>query len=449
MKIDYIDIDNLLLDASNPRFAELYSKSTREEDLIEYLLYSESGDEIAKTISYSNQFYIDRPLWVIQKGSKFLVKDGNRRCAAAKALRSPKEWGLDLPKLDLKKLPVIIYTDKDELERRIREEHTASLFKEWDRIAKALEVYRMRSSGSSIDSMKEIDSNPSDLIKLASFYYAAVEISGDNLKSLLRRGKKVGGGKTIIFERLFSYRHLCGYKFENKPSYEINIYNEELFSSYVSSLVRYLTREREITHNDVDREEGGFLLRLTTFGFTPSGSLKKKKRNKKNLKRVRRAGPVKKVPYIERQIPPKIERLIDECYRLDEELFTNAKLALVRITFECVLKFLIQETNYKGKNKFVDSTFFREAFYDKRGKKRTYTDFEKLKKNFSELINDTGKKKAFESFDLERLHQIIHNYNVGGVPADARAMCDNLMPLLEFMLQEENTLLKALNLVKL
>lgn len=449
MKIDYIDIDNLLLDASNPRFAELYSKSTKEEDLIEYLLYTESGDEIAKAISFTNQFYIDRPLWVIQKGNKFLVRDGNRRCAAAKALRSPKEWALDLPTLDLKKLPVIIYIDKDELERRIREEHTTSLFKEWDRIAKALEVYRMHRSGNSIDSMKEIDSSPSDLIKLASFYYAAVEISGDNLKSLLRRGKKVGGGKTIIFERLFSYRHLCGYKFKAKPSYEIEIYDEELFSSYVSSLVRYLIKEHETTHYDVDREEGTFLLRLAGFGFTPSGSLQKKKRSKKSLKRARRSGPVKNMPYIERQIPPQIERLIYECYYLDEERFTNAKLALVRVTFECVLKFLLEETNYKGKNKFVDSVFFKEAFYDKKGKKRKYTDFGKLKTKFSELINDVGKRKAFESLDLERLHQIIHNYNVGGVPADARAMCDNLMPLLEFMLQEENELLKAVNLTKL
>ena len=121
MKISEIDIDKLILNVSNPRFAELYNGSTKEEDLIEYLLYTESGEEIAKAISITKQFYPDRPLWVLEDGKNFLIKDGNRRCAAVKALRSPKKYRLDLPKLDLYQLPVLVYTDKKELERRIRE----------------------------------------------------------------------------------------------------------------------------------------------------------------------------------------------------------------------------------------------------------------------------------------------------------------------------------------
>ena len=59
------NISKLILDKSNPRFAELYDGSSREEDLIEYLLYTESGEDIAKNISEEGEFYLDRPLWVL------------------------------------------------------------------------------------------------------------------------------------------------------------------------------------------------------------------------------------------------------------------------------------------------------------------------------------------------------------------------------------------------
>ena len=50
---------------------------------------------------------------------------------------------------------------------------------------------------------------------------------------------------------------------------------------------------------------------------------------------------------------------------------------------------------------------------------------------------------------LQRQHQVIHNYRVGAVPSDAKAICDNLIDLLEFMLQEETDLVSGLDLSKI
>ena len=87
MTIEYKDINKLILDPDNDRFAELYNGSKKEEDLIEYLLYTESAEEIAQNIFDRKGFYPDEALWVMPSGENFIVKDGNRRCAAANVVK--------------------------------------------------------------------------------------------------------------------------------------------------------------------------------------------------------------------------------------------------------------------------------------------------------------------------------------------------------------------------
>lgn len=450
----------LVLDINNPRFAELYDGSNNEDDLIEYLLYTESADEVANGIINAKEFYPDRPLWVLEVNGKFLVKDGNRRCAAVKALQHPNKYDLSLPKFQLKKLPVLIYHNENDLEKRKLQEHTSSLFKKWGRIAKALEVYRLHLSGSSTESMIEIDSKPSDLIKLASFYYEAVKIGGEDLKKLLRRGKGKTGGKTIIFERLFKYRDLCGYKFKNKPSYQIDIYDSKKFSKYISAMVEYLNNNSGVSHKVIDREGRNFLKRLDKFGFSISDDnreskiIKKEKKGKNNqekdlLSTIKKRKSIRNKPVYERKgIPVTLEKLINECYNLDNDNFYNAKTVLTRVTFECALKYITENTKHNNK-KLSGYDFFKRAFFNKKGEKLKYVNFEKLKSKFIELIEDTGKRKAFVDFDLEHPHQVIHNYNVGATPINSMALCDNLICLLEFMLQDECDLLDSLDLNKL
>lgn len=453
MKIEFKNINSLLLDPNNARFAELYSGSDKEDDLIEYLLYTEAAEEVTQNISSKGYYYPDAVLWVIKRaGDKFLVKDGNRRCAAVKALRNPQKYELNLSKMVIEELPVIVYEDENELERRIQEQHTHSLFREWDRIAKALKAYEMHNSGSSEENLREIDSNPSQLIKLASFYYAAVKIVGDDLKKLLRRGRGGTGGKTIIFERLFSFNKQSGYKFKNKPSYEIEIFDKEKFTEYITALVAYLIDNTAITHLDVDREKVNFFKRLKDYGFIPKSSEEKITNKQKRIEKesiAGKRGTTKSRPlFTRKQIAPKLKRLIEECYNLDNLNFANAKVALARVTFEAVLKYAVEETKFKNR-KFSSYGYFRSAFLDKSGNRLKYTNFSELRKKFIEIILDSGVKNSFKQFDLDRLHQVIHNYKVGASPNDARTTAENLIPLIEFMLQDVNELIVSLDTKKL
>ena len=95
------------------------------------------------------------------------------------------------------------------------------------------------------------------------------------------------------------------------------------------------------------------------------------------------------------------------------------------------------------------SSYFNPAFTDRKGNPLPYTNFDILKSKFTELITDIGIRKAFENFDIQNPHQIIHNYRVVAVPENAKALCDNLIDLLEFMLQAETGLIESLDLQKL
>lgn len=493
------NLNDLKLDLDNPRFAELYSGSENEDELIEYLLYNESAEDVAKGIHNAGEFYPDRPLWVIKKNGFYLVKDGNRRCAAVKALNHPSKYGMDLPKHDFTELPVLLYQKEEDINARILQEHTNSLFREWDRIAKALEVYKMYAAGSSLEQMKEIDSQPSQLIKLASFYYSSVKIAGDDLKKLLRRGRGKSGGKTIIFERLFSYSKQCGYSFRNKPSYKIDIKDKHLFENYIKALVQYLKENPNTKTQDVDDLKEKFLYKLKPFGFPPenknavtSQAISSASNNTNNSTNTNTAqtsnsdnnstqntssqvnsnptntnsastmasntvpnsGPtrhsIKHKPTLKRkQIPSALKKLIDECYGLDENIYANAKTALTRVALECTLKYVVENTTKSNGKPLKTSNHFNLAFKDRKAVELPYTNFDTLKTKFTELIKDVSIRKAFEDFDIQNPHQIIHNYRVAAVPANAKALCDNLIDLLEFMLQEEASLLSSLDSSKL
>jgi len=471
LKIEYKPLNELILDPNNPRFAELYSESKKEGDLIEYLLYTEAAEEVATNISDKEEFHPDEALWVIPLGNKFLVKDGNRRCAAAKALQNPTKYGLELPKMNIDELPVLVYEDQDKLDKRIQEHHTHSLFKEWEPIAKALKALEMHKGGSSEESLREIDSNPRRLINLASFYHEAVKVVSEDFKRLLRGGRGKGKGKTIIFERLFSYKKDCGYKFKSKPSYEIEITNKEKFEGYVKALVSYLKGHPKVTHSDVDNEKAGFLHRLKAYGFDseetsePADTGATETNTEDNPQADEEAssgeeaqaeegtsserGSVKKKPkFTRKQVAPKLRDLIDECYNLDANLFANAKMALSRVAFEAILKYVIEQTKYEGKI-LKNYDYFNPAFRDRQGNPHKYTNFDKLKTGFIDLIKETGIKNSFEQFDLDKLHQIIHNYKTGALPSDAKKTAENLIPLIEFMLDEEEDFLKSIDTNKL
>lgn len=262
----FVNLEDLELDINNPRFGELYNGSKKEEDLIEYLLFEEAAEEIAKSIVFRNEFYEDKALWVIKNSEgKFTVRDGNRRCAAVKALQMPGRFRLSEAKTPFAQLPVYEYTDEDELKSRIGEEHAASLFRSWERIAKALQILELANTGKQGE-MNTLDSRPGDFIKLGSFYKEAVKYGGDDFRKQIRRGRGKTGGKTIIYERLFRDAKLCGYKFRNSPTFKIEITDTKKFKSYIKALVKYIETHPEIKTADIDNDKS-FIKKLKDYGF--------------------------------------------------------------------------------------------------------------------------------------------------------------------------------------
>ncbi|SHH37909.1 hypothetical protein [Flavobacterium johnsoniae] len=436
----YVNLEDLKLDLNNPRFGELYSGSKKEEDLIEYLLFEEAAEEIAKAIVKKNEFYEDKALWVIKDtDGKYSVRDGNRRCAAVKALQMPGRYKLSESKTVFEKLPVYEYTDEDELKSRIGEEHAASLFRSWERIAKALQILDLANNGKQ-DEMNTLDSRPGDFIKLGSFYREAVKYGGDAFRRQIRRGRGKTGGKTIIYERLFRDAKFCGYRFKNSPSFEIEITDAPKFESYISALVQYIEDFPELKTSDIDNDKN-FIKQLKDFGFhispktavastaqtstttninihnTPATSQignqpatlnSVTSQNAVSLPNVPvnnnipvtaiainqptaqrqpavKRGTVKKYPEIKRkQLPPGLKARIDEYFDIDSAKMPNAKVAMARVTYECVLKYVVENTK-SGAIKFSNSGHFGTAYA-----RRPYTNFEEMNKKFIELIANSG-----------------------------------------------------------
>jgi hypothetical protein len=492
-----VPIDNLILDLNNPRFAELYNGSSNEDDLIEYLLYTEAAEDLAFAILKAGEFYPDKPLWVVKKDDKFLVKDGNRRCSAVKALQLPGKYKLSLAKTVILELPVLLYENEVDIDERILEEHAGNLFRKWERIAKALEVLKLADSGK-FEEAKDLDSKPDDLIKLASFYKEAVKHGGDDLRQLLRRGRGKTGGKTIIFERLFRDSKLCGYHFKNSPSFRVDVKDSTKFSSYILALISYLKANPSITTQIIDNDKN-FIFKLNVFGFEANintglhvdkhlvnvgsgnsssnyneitenttnsidiitdpvqipvndssstalnnNSLVTGGKNSTNSN-ISSRGSVKKYPDIKRKkMPPGLNNRIKEYFEIDPITQPNAKIAMARITFECVLKYIIENTNFNGKTAMSKSGYFGQVY-----RKALFADFTLMKTKFTDLILNTGDRSAFSAFDLDKLHVIVHNYKVNGISANAEQISNNLIGLLEFMLKSEADLLSSLDLPKL
>lgn len=495
--LKYVNLDDLHLDINNPRFGELYNGSKKEEDLIEYLLYEEAAQEIARAIAKKNEFYEDKALWVIKNPSgKYIVRDGNRRCAAVKALQMPGKFKLSESKTPFTQLPVYEYTDEEELKSRIGEEHAASLFRSWERIAKALQILDLSDTGKQ-DEMNTLDSRPGDFIKLGSFYKEAVKYGKDDFRKQIRRGRGKTGGKTIIFERLFRDAKSCGYKFKNSPSFKIEITDSDKFESYIKALVKYIETNPEIKTSDIDNDKT-FIKKLENYGFDNnqkaitiplatilpkadaeiikitdelggtkttgvvsqisnpsslstsishssiapilSGSNLVPTTNPTSGKR----GTVKKYPEIKRkQLPPGLKARIDEYFEINSIDMPNAKVAMARVTYECVLKYVVENTK-SGPIIFKNSGHFGSAY-----SRKPFTNFEEMNKKFIELITNTGYAQAFRNFDFDKMHQTIHNYHVSSKTIDADQIKINLIQLLEFMLQDVSDLLTSLDVSKI
>lgn len=463
-----IKVSDLLLDKTNPRFVEMFGENPAEDDLIRYMLNHEKAYEIADSILDLGYFHIDEALWVFtSEGGKYVVREGNRRLSAVKALADSKKF-FDNKKNQLKldELPCLIYTDENALDERIRQRHTSEVIRGWSRLAQAKYAKMMFDKG-------KVDQSPV-LLKLSSVYSAAQNIGmGKRLYDFLESDKK-----SAVLERFFAPAELlkkyCGFYFSKN---EVKILNENSFKRFLSALIEY-TNRNNLTAKDVSSNNKEEYL-SENFGLTPSNSDSEDsspdnantensetqarshidtpaipvKSQAKTLGAVSvsKRGSVQTGPHPKRkQLPPNIKKIIDELYKLDGKSSPNAKYAFVRVVFENVLKYVVENTRYSdasGKDiLLIDSKSLKNA---KPNGKHPYTNFTLLKTNFTAIVKNKGIKNALNKFDLDGMNQVIHNYNSKISDRDTKKECDNLIPIIEFLLREEADLIAELDTSKL
>ena len=156
LKIEPLEIDQLLLDPENPRL-EGIAKTTDQNELIKAMWREMAVSEVALSIA-ENGFFEEEPLFAIPGGmlngkKAYYVVEGNRRLTAVKLLRDGNlrktVRATDLPKLDaraldkLKTLPVSIYPKREALWEYFGFRHVNGP-KEWDSLSKAAYVAKVR-----------------------------------------------------------------------------------------------------------------------------------------------------------------------------------------------------------------------------------------------------------------------------------------------------------------
>lgn len=165
LKTQMISPDELILDAKNPRLynGKSFNDNADPHELVKALSDTADLEELIKSISENGYMSIE-PLIVMEKGSKYVVLEGNRRLAAIKLLTEPglaQKCRVVVPKnLDthvinsLKEVAVYLVNDESEARSFIGFKHVNGPHK-WDSFAKAQFAYKWfvseRANGLTID----------------------------------------------------------------------------------------------------------------------------------------------------------------------------------------------------------------------------------------------------------------------------------------------------------
>lgn len=160
LKIEPVEVEQLLLDPDNPRLESVNSGSTQEE-LVKAMWREMAVSEVALSIA-ENGFFPEEPLFAIPappsfaagekrlggdiRKPRYIVVEGNRRLTAVKLLLDDRlreqVRATDLPAVAaarreaLKRLPISVYPDKESLWEYFGFRHVNGP-KEWDSLSKA------------------------------------------------------------------------------------------------------------------------------------------------------------------------------------------------------------------------------------------------------------------------------------------------------------------------
>ncbi|MDD2392052.1 MAG: hypothetical protein PHU94_03860 [Bacilli bacterium] len=441
-----VALKNLILWDNNPRtFDKNYPNPDEKEIISRY--QADKILRIAKNIlKYQNGNLQPGELTVVKKGKNFVIFDGNRRISAYKILLNP-ELATDKKDRFIEVSQKVSFTDKKELWvniapdiksalTRIDDIHNNNFHENWNPTAKT--NFALLNIDGQIKELKEKKTHlkrDSLYKKIKSFVYN---------EEVLKIINDPNEFKITSLERIVDSsvgKEYLNYDFDEKGEIVIGG-DDKVFNQVLKKIAEDVAlRKADSRKQHTNEQKLKYFKELfKNMGLSKSGQ------DKEIIPKTKR-GTVRSYPkWTRKKILPQLKKIIDECYYLDSQSFANARTSFARVTFEAVLKYVIDETLWKNK-KLKNYNYFQSAFFIK--KRNKYTNFTRLKTLFMDLILEAGIKKAFNDFDLEKLHQSIHNYRIGIGPNESISTTNNLIPLIEFMLQDEADLLSLIDTSKL
>lgn len=163
---EQIDINDILLDVENPRFASYFErlgkKQPTQDDIMLYLMKNESVSTLAANIRKTQGLHPAESIVCIKHNDKYVVLEGNRRVCACKALcriyeENSISWvpndvvpTFQLLYIDKDKelidnisvLDAVVYTTRENAQPYISDKHIDGV-KKWESIEKSSYYYRM------------------------------------------------------------------------------------------------------------------------------------------------------------------------------------------------------------------------------------------------------------------------------------------------------------------
>ena len=202
---ELVAIEQLLLDAKNPRIQEIGGDLSQEK-ILEVLWREYSVDEVAMSIA-QNGYFPHEPLFVVEENDDLVVVEGNRRLAAARLLRDlnlrKHLQATDLPTISeqaveaLGVLPVI-RCQRETIWQYVGFKHVNGP-QAWDSYAKAKYISWVKNDvGTDLgDIARTIGDTHSTVTRLYRAYMALQQVEGKGIYSPEQRTR-----------RHFSFSHL-------------------------------------------------------------------------------------------------------------------------------------------------------------------------------------------------------------------------------------------------
>ncbi len=150
-KIEYIKIENLILDSNNPRLPS-YLHGVDENQIIDYMVLDAATIELMQAIG-ENDFFSGEQLLVVEvENKKYKVIEGNRRLTSVKLLNDPDlasvqtkkiKTVVDNAKFKPLEIPCLVFDDETQIHRYLGYRHITGI-QPWNLRQKARYLYSMK-----------------------------------------------------------------------------------------------------------------------------------------------------------------------------------------------------------------------------------------------------------------------------------------------------------------